>query len=185
MDYPTLPTDNLYKFVALAGLAVVLISLTYPVGKFVELQLAAVETRFEITKLNIEKDDIKSDLEELRTERSLTLKNRLPLREQERQRLNKIEPQKTESAMEELKDQLSAIMVLQERQRLSSIKTVDADKAVAKLDTQLKWLRIYGWASIVGLLIGSLVALAGFRRWYIRVQAPNDRLLVKQLEKSD
>jgi hypothetical protein len=58
MNYPSLPTDNLYKFVALSGLALILVSLTYPTGKVIELELGAVEVKSQQEKLNIEKSEI-------------------------------------------------------------------------------------------------------------------------------
>jgi predicted nucleic acid-binding Zn-ribbon protein len=65
MDYPTLSTDNFYKFVALSGLVLTLFSFTYPVNKFFELQLTVVDTRFELAKFSIELDDVKRELKKL------------------------------------------------------------------------------------------------------------------------
>jgi hypothetical protein len=58
MDYPVLPTDNLYKFVALAGLAPFLASATYPASKIVELQMGIMEATTGNTKLTLDIDEI-------------------------------------------------------------------------------------------------------------------------------
>ena len=39
MDIPSLPTDNLYKFAALAGLLLVVVGLAYPSSKVFEIEL--------------------------------------------------------------------------------------------------------------------------------------------------
>ena len=58
MNYPSLPTDNLYKFIALAGLALILFSATYPIGRVIEFELGVVETKSQQEKLDIEKSEI-------------------------------------------------------------------------------------------------------------------------------
>ncbi|PAK91743.1 hypothetical protein B8X02_11865 [Stenotrophomonas rhizophila] len=39
MDIPSLPTDNLYKFAALAGLLLIVLGLAYPSSKIFEIEL--------------------------------------------------------------------------------------------------------------------------------------------------
>ena len=44
MNLPTPPTDNLYKFVALAGLALLIFSIVYPLKLIDDLELRLVDT---------------------------------------------------------------------------------------------------------------------------------------------
>lgn len=54
MNLPTLPTDNLYKFLALSGLALLLFSMVYPLNTLNDLELKAVEARTQIKLLELE-----------------------------------------------------------------------------------------------------------------------------------
>ncbi len=54
MDIPSLPSDNLYKFVAFAGLLITLVSLTYPLNKAEEFKLAVIDAQAEKAKIEIE-----------------------------------------------------------------------------------------------------------------------------------
>lgn len=81
MDFPALPTDNLYKFIALAGLVVTLVSLTYPTGKIVELELGLIEAQSQRTKLEIEVSEIDRLAVNLQEEKSPTVQDVSGLRE--------------------------------------------------------------------------------------------------------
>jgi hypothetical protein len=43
MNLPSLPTDNLYKFLALSGLAIVLFSLVFPIIRISEIRMQIIE----------------------------------------------------------------------------------------------------------------------------------------------
>jgi hypothetical protein len=53
---PNLPTDNLYKFIAIFGLILTLFSVYYPFQKVYELGLKTIETKYEILKVKNELD---------------------------------------------------------------------------------------------------------------------------------
>jgi len=56
MTLPTLPTDNLYKFLALSGLLLALVSFAYPMKVIYEAreQLISQQTEFEVLKIELE-----------------------------------------------------------------------------------------------------------------------------------
>jgi hypothetical protein len=54
LDLPSLPTDSLYKFVALTGLALALFAITYPQAKLVENQVAIAEANAQSAKLTLQ-----------------------------------------------------------------------------------------------------------------------------------
>lgn len=62
MNFPIIPTDNLYKFVALGGLALMIFSVTYPTNKALELQLNTITLRAEIEKLKVEVENLDKDV---------------------------------------------------------------------------------------------------------------------------
>ncbi|MGN6280357.1 hypothetical protein [Frateuria sp.] len=48
MNLPTLPTDNLYKFMALAGIVLMLFSVVYPFQRLQELEIRAIDSRTQL-----------------------------------------------------------------------------------------------------------------------------------------
>jgi hypothetical protein len=61
MDLPSLPTDNLYKFLALSGLFIVVFGFIFPMTRISELKLKACEVNTQIEVLRIEVDDLEYD----------------------------------------------------------------------------------------------------------------------------
>jgi hypothetical protein len=61
MNLPSLPTDNLYKFLALSGLFIVLFSFIFPMKRVGELKLKASEIITQAEVLRIEIDDLEYD----------------------------------------------------------------------------------------------------------------------------
>jgi|CXWL01.1.fsa_nt_gi biopolymer transport protein ExbB/TolQ len=150
MNLPSLPTDNLYKFVALTGLALLALSLTFPVSKIIELQMAVTESQALRAKLDIQDDTV---------ERAL---------------------QKLEKSISPSAGEVASVRELHEQRKLMQI---ELDKT-SKLNTyQLEWIQLYRSASIIGLILGSVLATLGFRFWYIRVQRPLDQRMIHETSK--
>jgi hypothetical protein len=61
MNLPSLPTDNLYKFMALCGLFLVVFGLVFPSTRIDELNLKAIEINTQAEVLRIEIDDLEYD----------------------------------------------------------------------------------------------------------------------------
>ena len=62
-NFPTAPTDNLYKFLALTGLALLLFSLVYPANLMRELELRAAETKTRHALLKEEITQLQDDIQ--------------------------------------------------------------------------------------------------------------------------
>src|SRR5256885_965107 len=60
MDVPALPTDNLYKFVALAGIALAGYSVTFPQLQLFDLERQLIHRDVESRIIGLELDSIKS-----------------------------------------------------------------------------------------------------------------------------
>jgi hypothetical protein len=61
MNLPSLPTDNLYKFLALSGLVIVLFSFIFPMKRIGEIELKSLEIKTQVEVLKIEIDYLKED----------------------------------------------------------------------------------------------------------------------------
>lgn len=62
INFPTPPTDNLYKFVALTGLILLIFAFIYPLQLISDLELRTVDTNTKISLLAVEKSNIEEDL---------------------------------------------------------------------------------------------------------------------------
>ena len=63
MNLPALPTDNLYKFLALSGLVLFVISFVFPRSLVDELELKTVETQTEVNLLVREVSALNKDVD--------------------------------------------------------------------------------------------------------------------------
>jgi len=61
MNIPSLPTDNLYKFLALSGLVICLYSFIFPMKNIGELELKSLDIKTQSEVLRIEIDYLKTD----------------------------------------------------------------------------------------------------------------------------
>lgn len=58
MTLPQLPTDNLYKFLAIGALAVCVVSVVYPESQVFELESRVLALRVDTDTLNLEVDEL-------------------------------------------------------------------------------------------------------------------------------
>jgi hypothetical protein len=71
MDYPNIPTDNLYKFLAIGGLVVFIFSIVYPTGKLLELEFQLADFKAGREKINIERNFLNKEIEILEKKESV------------------------------------------------------------------------------------------------------------------
>jgi len=152
MELPMLPTDNLYKFLALSGLVMLVLSFTFPRNMVDELELKAVESETNINLLAFEVSVLKDDVD---------------------------------AAEKKPKLAEDGIQKLSERQRQLEVKTLQVGGERAKLNVLVKQLRFAMSLSIIGSVLGFVLADIGFWLWYMRVQKPADLLARKQVEATD
>ncbi len=198
---PNLPTDNLYKFVALFGLVLFIFGFYFPQEKFARAfaQLREAKKAQKLAKIRIDRkkaqnedalNHVQSTMDELKKNQKLlldaeaALKAKQPsqaleseykaLTEQVRQHNAKVE----KNGEEIEKGEAQVVEISDEM----SIALVNAE---ADLDAvnQSKW-RVIWWSimSIGCLIIGSIMMLHGFHQWYARVQVHQDMILRKQAD---
>ena len=185
MNLPNLPTENLYKFMALSGLAIVAFCIVFPLQRSNEINFKIVEIETQQKILEIEGDNITNDLMD-----ALSTKGDLKPKEQAQFRDYLIKLFKSENSTELTKDwgKGEPILSIKEqaifRSRSNEIKhklaeirgnTKKAELLLNELKTYLLIITIMG-------CFGSLISIAGFYFWYSLIQRPNDILLKKQIE---
>ncbi len=182
MNLPSLPTDNLYKFLALSGLAIVLFSLVFPIIQISEIRLKIIEIETQMEVLEMDTGNVENDLIE-----ALVNKGNLSPQEKGQFRNYLIELFK-KNAVKDWNEQSEPILRPEEqapfRSRLNELR-----KKIAELKGQRRKfillfseLRNYRWMLFIGGSLGIVMSSLGFCLWYLIVQKPNDILLRKQVQ---
>jgi len=157
-----LPTESLYKFMALVGIAILVLTVGAGYVSEKKLSLDIIQAQYDqkllqvkIEKLSDLKDDLKSDVN----------------------RAMKKKPQDLDMAMV---DQMQA------RTDQTMEEVYDISIATAKLDNEIALLRYYNGElkvlftiCILSLIAGSSLTYYGFKLWYTRIQVYQDRQLKK------
>jgi hypothetical protein len=202
MDFLKPPTDNLYKFVAMSGLVLFLVSLTYPPWLSYRLSssIFELEKDTKILELEIKADearraDFKAELDAITADGNSTLKEaenlkRLVESQPSRAQKRRLIPERV--ALEQKYKLLQARVEENKKgfneKRATFMASSDAlDRKLIELRARLdlvKWthgqLKLLGWVALFCIGLGSLMANAGFIFWYRRVQVYQDRILRKQ-----
>jgi hypothetical protein len=185
MNLPNLPTDNLYKFMALSGLAIFLFSIVFPLSQIhdIKLKMVEIETQQEVLKLEVEQigNDV---MDALATKGVLNTKKQALFRNYLNdlfKRNNNKELSKDWSKGEpilNIKEQAIFRKQLNEiKKRLAKI--MGEEKKVMILYNELNTYYRIIW---IGGLFGLIISFIGFGLWYILIQKPNDMLLQKQIK---
>jgi hypothetical protein len=77
---PTLPTDNLYKFLALSGLAIAIFSLVFPIIRISEIRMKLIEVKTQSNVLDVEIEELKGDTDRWAKKTSLSPEETASLR---------------------------------------------------------------------------------------------------------
>jgi len=177
LPIPTLPTDNLYKFMALSGLAILIFSLVFPVIRMSEIKLKMVELEIQGEILKIEKNHIIF-------ESNKTVEGQKWMVHLDREKLAKLSKKELDYYLNEL--------ILQGKDLDNDLKRmIEVKKKFVELEGRIKLvevlnkdLRFYLIFLMTGGLLGSFLCSFGFGLWYVLVQRPNDLLLKTQVEQS-
>jgi len=97
MNLPNLPTDNLYKFVALVGVVILIGASYFPIVKAREYQLSMVKLEGQLRLLNLELEYLKEKATHLKSDQDNTGHNRTELIYEAHQLKMKHEKLKTKS----------------------------------------------------------------------------------------
>ena len=192
------PTDNLYKFQALAGLLLALVSLLYPTWLYHQALLRYLDAKNGETQLQIQADDVQKRLDLLQLQMNTMLDDpdqlKKSLDQLENQRLLVIST-KREALSSEI-DRLrkrwqdsvqSRTALFEASQELKASLQSKTDRLVHQqsvAETELSMSRKIIYLGIVGFVAGVLITLRGFSKWSKRVQVYQDRILKREADKN-
>jgi hypothetical protein len=151
MPLPNLPTDNLYKFLALAGLTLSLFSFVFPRIQEHNAKRVLWETKIDIDLAG----------EQLRyVEQQISI---LDVKREEAYRKN--------TSLRPVKDDEMRILELQHNLRVQQAQVGVKTKLLGALSDELAEARFF---SKIGVLLGLLLACCGFSLWYVKLQRHQD-----------
>jgi hypothetical protein len=175
---PIPPSDNLYKFAAIGGLILVVLSLYIPWKLGLDLVLASYDLDLDIQKARVESDQINNELMQ-NTENFQSL----CARERATEFLKSIDSKNTNLPDEESKQYAEGHngevqkKILEQRLMLEKLKnTVAKQKYISSQTIVLVFF------SIGMLLIGLTLTYLGFRDWYFKFQRYQDHIVKAQAE---
>lgn len=171
MVFPNFPTDNLYKFLALVGTVIVILSIYFTETRVAEVgdTIINVEEVQNISKARYEALKIKlGQLNEI-------IDNSIAEQTGKKKAVGKLEVRYSETEIKALHRQVQDLIG---EQGIEMVKVNTSMKRLEKLNERSK--RIFNW-NILFIAVGALMAYNGFILWYRRVQRPLDELLQNEL----
>ncbi len=185
---PPIPTDNLYKFIAISGLVIIGLTTFYPLKMVNESTLKTAQYATEMQKYSIERKRLATEYKKL-TEISVQLaqkaENQLAeLKKEYKKKLAGLPYTIPPSVNLEYDDNFKANERRLEQTSLElDLKNADLDGKKGELniiEDNLFFSRILMYA---GFAIGSVLTMYGFSLWYIKVQQPLDLILLNQSQR--
>ncbi|MHC4738741.1 MAG: hypothetical protein ACYS9Y_07535 [Planctomycetota bacterium] len=162
MNLPQLPTDNLYKFVALSGIALIILSMMPHYYTF--------KTFPESYQFNIEMEQLKKRIEWLQDDAKEIQKERDELRGN----LPKLEKDVVKTQWQELQAKVSEYKKAYREIEMLKIQFFYKAKQEIHISILMIAATLYGLSLTIG---GIIMAYKGFKLWYIRLQIPQDVII--------
>jgi len=156
MQIPSLPTDNLYKFLAIAGLVIIVLSVVGPWSRYEQLTPKTIEVETQVSTHKREIVSVESAI--MRTEEELKKAKTQKERELLLARAEELQKQKRQLQImiSEIAGKRTLLQHLQER------------------------VALYFVVGTYSLVFGVIVSIVGFVLWYRRVQRYQDGILKQQ-----
>lgn len=174
MLIPNPPTDNLYKFVAVAGLIVFILGLMFPISEAIKAGRKVIPLETEVSVIE------QSWL--LMRERVDWLREDVATLEKEVEELeSEASPERKAARAEEIK-RASAELRQRHRSLREAIAEMDSEKCrcsgkLQEAGHELQLVRLFFRIGLLEAVAGAILAVLGFWLWYVRVQHPQDRAL--------
>jgi hypothetical protein len=205
MEIPNLPTDNLYKFMALSGVLIILVFISMYTARVSTLNENINNETAEIEELKFEKlllakkdslldidiHELSSKMSKYKYDSTNLEKNISDLREVLKDPNNReylkffytyeddLIPEKKifDDIVERTKSGDENRNLIQQKQNTIFIKDNKINKDVRSL-IEFKWI------IAIGILIGLFLSIYGFFLWYLKVQKFLDKILINDSRKS-
>lgn len=180
---PTPPTDNLYKYAAIAGLAGAVVLIVFVTSEGHKLLDRGFQIRTDLAMLLADGKDLSEDIERTRAEQ-----NRLEQRLKEFKDKPKTVTEQQVQDVQRTHDALDRkVDDLQQRRRSTERKRIALDEASKRWDSETSNIRLLMAVEMVLSTLLLIISFVGFRAWYVRVQRLQDRRLqieLSQLERT-
>jgi hypothetical protein len=165
-----LPTDNLYKFYALTGVAIVLLTL-YAVNRLTDDLLHRVNA----ATLAVDKAEIESDFLKHRKDRIKEIGNdaKAQLSGQATDTQGRVPLHVSEEELEKM------IVQTEELDRDFHLKVAEVHSATREITQAQRFLTFVRIVGTVLVIVGVLLASHGFRKWKV-IQQMQDKALARQ-----
>lgn len=193
------PTDNLYKFIALTGLLILVISVVLPAYALVTLEMKRLDLVRELNKTSATLDEAKTLGEEAEAAThnaqaassqvdaavaryKAMPKSKHPSRQEANERLRRLD--EIEAASQGLRDATQKLQAKTEEfgKKTSEAhnRSIETDYQNEVLDTINLGFDLSKLLLLIGSFVGIVIALLGFVLWYRKVQVFEDRVLAKE-----
>ena len=169
MDISTLPTDNLYKFLAISGLLILTFSYVAPEYILFQLEIRKSDAIASQQKIIIEGEAIELELERLSINRKIE------------EKLSNIKAKEASKIEGEFAEQLKILQSAQSSLLNQNQNVVEWRKKVRDQEAQIGQINIiselilkYSLHATIGRLLGLLITIFGFSMWYYKTQCHID-----------
>lgn len=187
---PSLPTDNLYKFQALTGLTIIVLTVWFLANQLNGILLQCIDSVNDLSRLSVEMSFLKEDVDKLEKKVNQLAAKTGELKKQTIYSTNDLSLSESNSMIgitnsydsqgNEMIKEYTAMIGKNRELRLKRIE-------IEGKEYLINWEKSkFGVLAIVGFLVigGSLyLAIIGFKRWYNRIQVYEDRILKNEAEK--
>jgi len=164
------PTDSLYKFCAIAGLVVVLISVYLPERMVEEFESKASVFILELRKAKVELEFQSKELDSLN--KDLTSLRQSLMQKQANKSVQ-------EKSIERTNQAASAIRQTSKTVELKNAEIMTTEEEIKRLGERTRSAVRVG---AIGWILGGILAVYGFTNWYRKIQVHQDALIKRQAE---
>ncbi|MCK5062144.1 hypothetical protein KAR28_06390 [Candidatus Parcubacteria bacterium] len=162
------PTDNLYKFISIFGILLMLALPAYCIFFSYTQQQEAQADVLEKEILEDEKNDIKNEIID-------KIENVDKELEQLKQNYNQ----------EKADDLSESILILENKKKELSKKLIAINSLIDKNTHRKEFINKLRVATTIYLFVGFVITLIGFSLWYFKLQRYQDKIIKKQAEESN
>ncbi len=177
MNIPNIPSDNLYKFVALASLVTLILTSYFMKSLQYEIASDLINLEGDLKQNNSLSKELIDDLNEIVTQRILLI--------DELEGLSK-KVQKNQNRVQELND---LEIEINEKELMSRTKSKEIERLRIEADTKgnlinnKEWILNYIETTFsYSVYILSIFMVIGFYLWYIKVQKHQDKIIKYQAD---
>jgi Ca2+/Na+ antiporter len=164
------PTDNLYKFIAISGILLVLYNLIFTSQFLINNHVQAQKISNELDIVEIEQNHLHEDILYLKKKVSILSEN--------------LEKKSVEESSEELKEFSTLNAKLKTKNREIEIKIKEMENKNKLLKDRVKFGIFLIIIGLITFIVGIYLTYRGFYLWYHRLQKYQDTLIKKKSKKT-